>query len=237
MERLEWDSKQLGISCGLVSADTPPGDADPSTLYDRIDGLLTSHPDISFVTIKLHGGLAGVVNRLVKGRADFIDIELVYQFNGSPLAAGSSDVRFCKTFQPECFLVLSNDMNFSRFFLDRRIPENRSRALWAASIRNHCLGRSDELAVAFCGEQPVGVTTLQFKDNRIHLFLVGVLPRFRSRGIGTDLLSAVTRRYGGTHRILVETSGMNIAAQRLYQKSGFQLNHIRYILHHFQMRE
>ena len=63
------------------------------------------------------------------------------------------------------------------------------------------------------------------------MFIVGILKTHQHRGIGTDLLSAVIKKFSDSNEIFVETSCRNYPAQKLYQKCGFKYYDMRYILH------
>src|SRR5262249_13192140 len=55
------------------------------------------------------------------------------------------------------------------------------------------------------------------------ILTLGVLPRFRRRGVGRSLLAAVTDRLAraGGARLLLEVAADNVAAQALYRDAGF----------------
>ncbi len=230
-KKLEWDTEQLCIGCGLIDCSLDVDDQ--RKIFSRIDNLIKKNSEeISFITIRLACTFTSVLNRLLKGTTDFIDTELIYIFKGVQQKQ-SSDVNFVKTHNPDVFLSLAEEMRWSRLFLDKRISPENALALWKKSISNHCVGRSDELAIAFVDGKPAGLVTIHFENERtIRLFIVGVLPQFQKRGVGTELLVSITKRYGKQYDIFVETSSMNVAAQRLYQKVGFSLNNMRYILHY-----
>ena len=116
--------------------------------------------------------------------------------------------------------------------MDKKIPRDKARKLWADSIRNHCMGRADRLAVVYLQGQPVGMATINFGDNKIiNLHIIGVLKSFQGQGIGSSLMSRITKEYGDKHEVFVETQSLNKSAQRLYKHAGFFLDSMRYILH------
>jgi ribosomal protein S18 acetylase RimI-like enzyme len=130
------------------------------------------------------------------------------------------------------FIPLADEMIFSRFYMDKKIPRDKARKLWADSIRNHCMGRADRLAIVYDKGEPVGMATINFGDNKIiNLHIIGVLKSFQGQGIGSSLMSRITKEYGDKHEIFVETQSLNKSAQRLYKHAGFFLDSMRYILH------
>ena len=231
-EHLEWDSKQLGLQCGLIGFRDISPDINQCELADNVKKLIAENRDADFIAIKLPGDFPIVLDCLVKNSAKFIDTELVYKFNHTSDVNNEHDVNFFDSFDSELFIPLADEMVFSRFYMDDNIPRDKARKLWSESIRNHCMGRADRLAIVYVQEQPVGMATLNFGDNKnINLHIVGVLKSFQGHGIGSSLMSRITKEYGGKHEIFVEAQSLNKGAQRFYKRAGFFLDSMRYILH------
>jgi ribosomal protein S18 acetylase RimI-like enzyme len=94
------------------------------------------------------------------------------------------------------------------------------------------VGRADKLAIVYEQGQPAGMATIKFGDNKIiNLHIIGVLKSFQGHGIGSSLMSRITKEYGNNHEIFVETQSLNKSAQRLYKRAGFFLDSMRYVLH------
>ena len=72
------------------------------------------------------------------------------------------------------------------------------------------------------------------KTVKIILRIVGMLREFQGKGFGFVLLNEVLKKYYTNYQIFVETQSMNFPAQKLYQKSGFIISSIRYLLHWFK---
>lgn len=234
-KKLSWDSEQLGIPCGMI--DCTSCSFDQSEVVERIEELLNKNCDVQFITIKLSSCYSDLINRLIREQADLIDVELVFKFScASPVNVKTvSSIQFMQTLDPDPLLPLAEEMRWSRLQIDKRFPRDKVVSMWKESIRNYCQGRADEIAVAYREDTPAGMITVNFiaKDS-VNLFMVGVLPEFQKQGVGTELVQAVTLRYGGLRDIYVETSIQNEAAIRLYQKAGFRLGYTRYILHKLQ---
>jgi len=233
LKNLEWDTKQLGFKCGLIDCSFDM--EDQLILFHLIENLIKgADGNTSFITIKLSSKYTQVLNKLLKIGIKFIDTEVIFISKDVQLKQNlKSNIHFAKTFNPDCFVLLAEEMKWSRLFLDKRISSNAVLSLWKKSIRNHCMGRSDEIAIAIVDENPAGIVTINFEnEEKIKLFIVGVLPEYQNAGVGTNLLEAILNKYGEKYSIYVETSSMNFPAQRLYQKAGFRLNSIRYILHY-----
>jgi len=68
-------------------------------------------------------------------------------------------------------------------------------------------------------------------NNEITLYIIGVLEQFQGHGLGRSLMSRIIREYGDKYKIFVETQSLNKNARKLYQRTGFSLDSIRYVLH------
>ena len=236
-ERLEWDSKQLDLNCGLIGLRDASLDINQYELADNVKKLLAEHRNADFITIKLPGDFPVVLDCLLKSSARFIETELIYIFNHISDDTVKHTVNFFDSFDPDVFIPLADEMIFSRFYMDDNIPQAKARNLWSDSIRNHCMGRADRIAVVYLETQPVGMATINFINNEnIALHIIGVLRPFQGHGLGCSLMSGITREYGDKYKIFVETQSINKNAQRLYQRTGFFLDSMRYVLHVWPQR-
>lgn len=231
-EQLEWDSKQLDLQCGLIDFRDISPDINQYKLADNLIQIISENQDVDFITIKLPGDLPVVLDCLLRKSVRFIDTEFVYKFDHILDVKNQHDVNFFDSFDPDIFIPLANEMIFSRFYMDDNIPLDKARKLWSDSIRNHCMGRADRIAVVYLQAEPVGMATINFVNNEnITLHIIGVLKPFQGQGLGCSLMSRITREYGDKYKIFVQTQSKNKNAQRLYQRTGFFLDSMRYILH------
>jgi len=231
-EYLDWDSKQLDLKCGLISFRDVSPNINQYKLADNLIKIIAENKSADLITIKLPGDFPIVLDCLLKNSARFIDTELIYKFDHASGVNNEHTVNFFDSFDPDLFTPLADEMIFSRFYMDKKIPRDKARKLWADSIRNHCMGRADRLAVVYLQGQPVGMATINFGDNNvINLHIVGILKQFQGRGLGCSLIARITKEYSSNYEIFVETQSLNRSAQRLYQRAGFFLDSMRYILH------
>ncbi len=231
-EDLEWDSEKLGVSCGRIICNDISSESDSAKLLDAFKRLILEKSGVDFITIKLLPAFRLVINGLVKSCAKLIDTEIVFKLNKTGNLNVDCEVKIVKECDPRRFVPLADEMVYSRFFLDQEIPKIKARKLWASSIKNYCHGRADNLAIAYIKKSPVGMATIDFLDNnRINLHIVGVLKKFQGRGVGSSMITKIADRYGEQYDIFVEASSMNTQAINLYQKSGFILDSMHYILH------
>ena len=237
----EWDTEQFGFPCGIIDCSLYSNKISQCQMIERINSLIDDHLDVNFITLKISCFYNDILNDLIK-RNNFkiIDTELIFKFMKLQNNHSKNNNRICivyqKSIDPEFFFPLINDINWSRFFLDTRINKENSIKMWKNSLINHCSGRSDDIAIAYINKKPAGIIFIKsITSLRLSLFFVGVLNEYRKKGIASELLRSVSIKYGNTSNIFVETSSKNIFAQRLYQKNGFILDDLRYIIHYVKI--
>jgi ribosomal-protein-alanine N-acetyltransferase len=78
-------------------------------------------------------------------------------------------------------------------------------------------------ALAQVADQPVGFVIALAVGTEAEILTLGVLPKFRRRGIAARLLAWVVDRLNGAacQRLLLEVAEDNVAARALYGKLGF----------------
>ena len=77
--------------------------------------------------------------------------------------------------------------------------------------------------LAWEGSSPTGFVLARDLAGEIEILSLGVVPRWRRRGIGAALLAAVAGEAGrrGSGSIVLEVAAGNRAARRLYAAAGF----------------
>lgn len=127
----------------------------------------------------------------------------------------------------------------SRFYQDGGFPLERCDELYAVWIQNSCRGYSDAVLVATQGDSAVGYLSCHLRGGeKGQIGLVGVSSACQGKGVGRQLLAESLRWFAaaGVTKVEVVTQGRNLAAQRLYLKSGFlpsslQLWYHKWFLH------
>lgn len=241
LEYLDWDSEQLGVSCGLINGVGLENLPEPVILVNQIKYLCEEKKNIKFITIKLPGSSLEAVNVLVKMGAFLMDTELTFSYSMRMILRDCETIPdtlkfvFCEKCNSRSFIPLAKEMRLSRFFCDPKIPKDRAIHLWETSIKNHCEGFSDQLLIAYHNDDPCGIITLKFSSQKvIFLHIVGILKQFQGKHIGQYMLKKIAERYAADYTIYVETQSDNIPAYIVYQKSGFKYHALKYILHYWQ---
>ncbi|MBL7003828.1 MAG: GNAT family N-acetyltransferase [Gammaproteobacteria bacterium] len=122
---------------------------------------------------------------------------------------------------------------FSRFFMDKRIPRKAFKALYSTWLRKSLSGEyADDYFIAYDG-RPVGLLTSSIKENVARVGLLAVDVHYRGRGIGQGLLSrfAIDMKEKGIEKVFIPTQRINANACRFYQALGLSENENIFIYH------
>jgi dTDP-4-amino-4,6-dideoxy-D-galactose acyltransferase len=122
----------------------------------------------------------------------------------------------------------------SRFGADPRIPVTGSSTLYRTWIRNS-VNRTvaDAVLVACQADRIIGMATVGVKNGRGFIGLFAVAPGMREQKVGVSLVRAAQAWTAerGLRYAQVVTQQDNVAACRLYEKSGFRLERVEYFYH------
>jgi ribosomal protein S18 acetylase RimI-like enzyme len=232
-KQLAWDASLLGFPCGEISLLKLPSNTDQKILASQIKDLLANKEE-KLIVVKLPNYFNSLFPLFVRKNCTFIDTEITFEYTGNKCQADIGDftVEFTKQCDPKALRPLAEEMLFSRYYLDKKIQKNIAHTIWLESISNHCTGLADEVAVAYSGKKPAGVITVSIKNtDKINLHIVGVLKKFQGQGVGTALLRNIIARYCESHAIFVEAMSLNSKAVNFYQKNGFTVRALHYVLH------
>lgn len=125
-----------------------------------------------------------------------------------------------------CASIARQAFSFDRFHVDRRIDPVFAGALKEAWVRNGLAGRADASFIATGAEDgAIAGFILTLRREMISIIdLVAVAPSAQGRGIGRDLIAAVSAHAArsGATRLRVGTQSANQASLRLYRAAGFR---------------
>jgi len=227
-----WDSEMLGLACG--SLELLQGGPDG---MDLARTLVRAVPDGEVLTVvKVPGSYPETAACLATLGGVYLGREITFHYRGpSPQARKGVSTEVTARFESDEFLAMAGEMGCSRFFLDREIPRERALALWRESIHNHCWGRASALAVGLVDGSPAGLAVALDREAGRELFVVGVLPGFRRRGVGAAVLRAAVED-AGARPVRVEAFADNLLAVRLYERCGFVPESEAVVLHLWRHR-
>jgi dTDP-4-amino-4,6-dideoxy-D-galactose acyltransferase len=111
----------------------------------------------------------------------------------------------------------------TRFARDGRFPRDRVAELYRTWIRKECAGAADEVLVVEAEGKPVGYLSCHAAAGVGKIGLSAVRTEDRGRGAGSALVRAALEWFTarGMERVSVVTQGHDVAAMRLYERSGF----------------
>jgi dTDP-4-amino-4,6-dideoxy-D-galactose acyltransferase len=236
-EFLPWDTNFFGCRVGRVRGDTL--NEGLASLIDewaaansvRVLYLLARSDDPTTTRMaEIHG------YNLTDVRVTF-ERMLESQKRNTPEPVSSSDrIRAARPEDvPSLQEIAASGHTGTRFANDPHFPAERVQAFYAKWIAVECEGRAEQVLVAASGEDnPIGYISCHLDANNCgEIGLVGVNPNHRGNGLGSSLVRGALRWFGGqgARLVTVVTQGNNMAAQRLYQKSGFITRNVQLWYH------
>lgn len=138
--------------------------------------------------------------------------------------ASRSDIEAVRQISKSAFV------EYSRFV--SLVGAAKTANFYEAWAENAILGTHDDLCrVIKIDEECVGFVTLKcFKDGKSRIGLIGVVDRYKNRGIGKKLIASIENSALdlGCQEVAVVTEGKNIPAQRFYIRNGYNIDCIEY---------
>ena len=222
---LHWDSAFFGLRIAKVEV---RAQEDIHNLLAKEDSIRKLY-DLLYVFAE--PGL-----RWPLGKIRLADQKAVFTMETSPQPELSRSIR---RWQSSCItdelkqLALTSGKQ-SRFKLDSHFPVGSYERLyshWIEQSVNHTI--ATDVFCFFEADLPIGLATLNYDKENSQIGLVAVHEDYQQRGIGLSLMRFVidyTCRNQGKH-LSVVTQLDNVAACRLYQKSGFSLASVTEVRH------
>jgi ribosomal protein S18 acetylase RimI-like enzyme len=132
--------------------------------------------------------------------------------------------------------VARKNFVYSRFHLDRAVPNVLADKIKAEWVGNYFLGkRGDEMVVALVDERVVGFLQLLRRNENLIIDLIAVDASQRRKGIARDMIAYAESQYDDCSHIVVGTQVANIPSIRLYEKIGFRLRSSKYVFHYHNL--
>jgi len=172
-----------------------------------------------------------------------VDVRVAFQ---RPLNANEPEIQFqpdnirIRPVQPDDVPLLQAIARAAhhdtRFFSDTHFSPQRAEDLYAVWVAKEAQGRAQMVLVAaITDDRPAGYVSchLDAARSEAQIGLVGVAAAARDKGIGGALVRAAIHwcRNQGAGELTVVTQGKNFAAQRLYQRCGFQTRDLKLWYH------
>jgi dTDP-4-amino-4,6-dideoxy-D-galactose acyltransferase len=227
---LQWDTDFFGKRIGRVEGHTLNG-----RRVSEIERWVGDH-DIDCLYFLADDESQTV--RMAEARAfHLVDIRMTFGQSAEQIDADTmQDARPGRDSDRETLLPVAADSYVdSRFFRDPRFDDDQCAELYRTWLDKSFDDYADEVIVLDVDDTPAGFVTCHLRDEGTIgvIGLVGVDSRARGRGVGRRVVADALRwfRGQGVDRVEVVTQGRNIAAQRLYQASGFRTAEVRLWYH------
>jgi ribosomal protein S18 acetylase RimI-like enzyme len=233
---LEWDKGKLGIDCGLIDLRYFKNDFDEISIHN----LINTHKEIKFITLKIPQKKIDILNSLLKfNNFRLIDTEITFKYTRCDyenlIYPKNIKLEYHDKYESAAFISLAEDMIHSRFFVEKNISYQKALNLWQTSIHDHCSGYSDKMLIALFNDQPAGIITLRFNNEKeLYLHIVGVIKKYRGHGIAKYMINRIINDFCEGYNIMIETQSNNIPAQKIYQKAGLNYSELNYIIHYWK---
>ena len=237
LTRLVWDCSHFGLKVGRIAASL-----DDEELREALDTARCEQFRLLYWTTPAD---RDVPARLL---ADYngLQVDRKVTFVRSLPADNPSDVSvvrweiepYCKTEAAADLIALSVAAGvFSRFGVDRRIPRDKFESLYRIwierSVRHEI---ADAVLVARDEARDgalAGMVTTTVADRVGNIGLIAVSEAHRGRGLGSQLMAAAHSwmHERGAERTTVVTQLANLPACRLYERAGYEMDHVENYYH------
>jgi len=167
-----------------------------------------------------------------------VDVSLQFEVNTADISGGEhGGVRAAKPADRDAVWdIAGRAFRYSRFHLDPYFPDEIAGRIKSEWVANWFSGkRGDALLVAEHEDRVVGFLLALVSHGKTVIDLIAVAPEQAGRGIGQALTRALKITPVGSNVqpvIAVGTQAANIPAARFYEKLGFRLAGVGYVLHH-----
>ena len=144
----------------------------------------------------------------------------------APLPEGVSFRVATEADLPAMIDIAENLYVHSRYYFDTNFPRAKVHEFYSDWVRKAVVGQFDDLAWVLCeGETPAAFCSVRIDGHQAIIGLVGLHPAFTGRGLGQVVVdhSLAGMAARGCRYVTVTTQGRNYPAQRLYQRTGFQI--------------
>jgi dTDP-4-amino-4,6-dideoxy-D-galactose acyltransferase len=153
----------------------------------------------------------------------FVDIRLTYEHK-SPQTFGDSRIRQSRpSDQADLEVMASRSFSLTRFARDPAFGPDGAARLYREWLRKSLSGWAQQTLVAESNGRPAGFVTCHITSGVGSIGLVAVDEKERGKGLGPALVLCANSWLleSGAQSITVVTQGANLAAQRIYEATGF----------------
>jgi GNAT superfamily N-acetyltransferase len=247
---LDWDTRFFGFPCAVIEGLAVCGDFETRLAAARIvvgDSLAwAADREVRFIAAKAAGPDPAACQALEASGFYLVDQAAAMTRRPAPIRTVDIPDGFECTTKPldpdraaEAFFGLFYD---GRFYQDPRIDRNAADRLWASALRNQIETEAEIVVTLTDRGAPAGVATFKPAGSPAgpdarppgSLFIFGLRPEYRGRGLGAALLSrALAEAQDRYDHLALETSTYNRPALGLYSAFGFAPHEYKTVFHHW----
>jgi len=217
---LEWDSNFFNKKSFLL-------DIEKSNLISSINikNEINKKLKDSFISVKLDTNLNYEIASFLQDCGFYyIDTEVVLEFSNTikPKLNLRDNLKIEKLNINKNlpYEELGSAFTLTRFHTDLNIDNSLADFLWINYIKNYKPSEDKYIFIAKINEEITGAILVNVNENIATLFFVVVLEKYRTLGIGKELIFNVINYFNG-YVLRTETQIKNIKALNFYIKSGF----------------
>ena len=218
---LNWDSNFFGFPVGMLRLET---ESDWEKLAFDFGSLSSNYRLIYFITAE---NIIIPPNILKRFNGQFINQRVLYR-----KATEQSDIKFPayiheyenSELTPEFVHLAYSSGSFSRFRVDKNIPEGKFKELYKLWIRNSIEKKiADRVFVSFHQNKVTAMASYKNNDAICNIGLVAVDGSEQGKGTGRYLIQKVEEQAynNGLMEVRVPTQANNESACVFYEKLGF----------------
>lgn len=225
IRKLDWDSAFFGMRIGRVDVMEP---GDMITLAFR-QKELSEQFDLLYVFDSNHFGFSA-------RDAALVDEKVIFSKFCEEKEISSDVMTYEQSVPSESLNQLALvSGEFSRFRLDKRLPEGSYEKLYRKWIENACPSEGTNKQIFAYVQDGIaqGMITVDYKDDHAQIGLVAVKPECQHTGIGSKIMSSLEGYLykKGVMTIEVATQKANEDACRWYAKNGYIVQSVTPVYH------
>lgn len=232
LEYLQWDSQFFGLKVGKIVCNNENDN-------NELNRLVSLARALNYSLLYIFASEYIFLNdkELIKNNALLVDRKIVYQLN---VAKKMIKINNCiidynkKNISKDLLNLTYLSGQFSRFLLDKRMPEKAFENLYKAWIEKSLSKEiADKVFVAQINHKVIGFVTLKTKDENGQIGLIAVSEQAQGQKIGSKLIDAciLYLQEKSIYKLIVSTQLSNIQACVFYEKYGFKKELITNIYH------
>lgn len=239
---LKFDTNHFGLKMAIVETIANISEKEISLFIKQVEQLSLKHK-VKHLTLKLYKPNYHLLKSLTKEGFYFADINNIYRIYfdkinllNNPNYHYEKMVFASKKYTPHLIKLSENLFVNTRFCNDKNLSLDKSNELYTLWIKNLTNNKHTKIILEKRNNKLAGYVTITQTDNKGYIiYLIGVNPEFRGKGIGKSLIRTAINYSKNMHASYLEvgTQFDNLAANNLYISYGFKMSSTIVTLHKY----